>query len=45
MLTIAADPTHLGARVGITAVLNTWGSAMAHHPHSRYELSDYEWTG
>lgn len=33
MLTIAADPKHLGARIGITAVLHTWGSAMAHHPH------------
>jgi hypothetical protein len=31
--TIAADPKHLGARVGITAVLHTWGSAMTHHPH------------
>jgi predicted Zn-ribbon and HTH transcriptional regulator len=33
MLTIAADPEHLGARIGITAVLHTWGSAMTHHPH------------
>jgi hypothetical protein len=33
MLTIAADPRHLGARVGVTAVLHTWGSAMTHHPH------------
>jgi hypothetical protein len=33
MLTIAADPEHLGAKVGITAVLHTWGSAMTHHPH------------
>ena len=33
MLTIAADPKHLGARVGITAVLHTWGSALVHHPH------------
>jgi len=33
VLTIAADPKHLGARVGITAVLHTWGSAMTHHPH------------
>jgi hypothetical protein len=32
-LTIAADPRHLGARIGITAVLHTWGSAMTHHPH------------
>ena len=33
MLTIAADPKHLGAKIGITAVLHTWGSAMTHHPH------------
>jgi len=33
MLTIAADPRHLGARVGFTSVLHTWGSAMTHHPH------------
>ena len=33
MLTIAADPKHLGAHIGITAVLHTWGSAMTHHPH------------
>ncbi|RWE16610.1 MAG: IS91 family transposase [Mesorhizobium sp.] len=33
MLTIAADRKHLGARIGITAVLHTWGSAMTHHPH------------
>jgi len=33
MLTIAADPKHLGARIGITAVLHTWGSAITHHPH------------
>lgn len=33
MMTIAADPKHLGARIGITAVLHTWGSAMIHHPH------------
>jgi hypothetical protein len=33
MLTIAADLKHLGARIGITAVLHTWGSAMMHHPH------------
>ncbi|HEX2430727.1 MAG TPA: IS91 family transposase [Aestuariivirgaceae bacterium] len=32
-ITIAADPRHLGARIGITAVLHTWGSAMTHHPH------------
>ena len=33
VLTIAADPGHLGVRVGITAVLHTWGSALTHHPH------------
>ena len=33
MLTIAADPRHLGATIGITAVLHSWGSAMTHHPH------------
>ena len=33
MLTIAADPKHLGARIGITTVLHTWGSALTHHPH------------
>ena len=33
MLTIAADRRHLDARIGITAVLHTWGSAMVHHPH------------
>src|SRR5437667_2919635 len=32
-MTIAADPKRLGARIGITAVLHTWGSAMTHHPH------------
>ena len=31
--TIAADPKHLGARLGFTAVLHTWGSALTHHPH------------
>jgi hypothetical protein len=34
MLTIAADKKHLGARIGITAVLHTWGSAMTQNPHS-----------
>jgi hypothetical protein len=34
MLTIAADARHLGARIGITAVLHTWGSAMTLNPHS-----------
>jgi hypothetical protein len=31
--TIAADPKHLGARIGATLVLHTWGSALTHHPH------------
>jgi hypothetical protein len=34
LITIAADPKHLGARVGVTSVLHTWGSAMTHHPHA-----------
>jgi hypothetical protein len=33
LLTIAADPRHLGARIGFTAVLHSWGSALTHHPH------------
>ena len=33
LITIAADPKHLGARIGHTAVLHTWGSALTHHPH------------
>jgi Putative transposase/Transposase zinc-binding domain len=33
LITIAADPRHMGARIGITAVLHSWGSAMTHHPH------------
>jgi hypothetical protein len=32
-LTIAADPKHLGAQIGATLVLHTWGSALTHHPH------------
>jgi hypothetical protein len=33
MTTIAADPEHLGARIGVLSVLHTWGSALTHHPH------------
>ena len=33
VMTIAADPKRLGAKVGMTAVLHTWGSALTHHPH------------
>ena len=33
LIAIAADPKHLGARIGLTAVLHTWGSALTHHPH------------
>ena len=33
VMTIAADPRHLGARIGMTSVLHTWGSALTHHPH------------
>jgi hypothetical protein len=31
--TTPGDPKHLGAKIGITAVVHTWGSAMTHHPH------------
>lgn len=31
--TIAGDPKHLGAKIGFTSVLHTWGSALTHHPH------------
>src|SRR4029077_4431291 len=34
MITIAADPKHLGARIGVLPVLHTWGSALTHHPHA-----------
>jgi hypothetical protein len=33
LTTIAADPEHLGARIGVLSVLHTWGSALTHHPH------------
>lgn len=33
VMTIAADTKRLGARVGMTSVLHTWGSALTHHPH------------
>jgi Putative transposase/Transposase zinc-binding domain len=33
LITIAADPRHLGARIGVLSVLHTWGSALTHHPH------------
>ena len=33
LTTIAADPKHLGAHIGFTGVLHTWGSPMTHHPH------------
>jgi len=33
LITIASDPKHLGAHIGMTAVLHTWGSALTHHPH------------
>jgi hypothetical protein len=50
VLTIAADPKHLGARIGILSVLHTWGSAMTHHPHVHmivpgggFSLDDKSW--
>ncbi len=33
LTTIAGDPKHLGAKIGFTSVLHTWGSALSHHPH------------
>ena len=33
LIRIAADPKHLGAKLGVTVVLHTWGSALTHHPH------------
>jgi hypothetical protein len=33
LTTIAADPKHLGADIGLTAVLHTWGQNLQHHPH------------
>ena len=33
LITIAADPKHLGARIGLTAVLHSWGATLTHHPH------------
>ena len=32
LTTIAADPKHLGAAIGLTAVLHTWGQSLDHHP-------------
>jgi Transposase zinc-binding domain len=37
LITIAGDPKHLGARIGLTAVLHTWGSALTQNPHSGYQ--------
>ena len=36
LTTIAADPRHLGAQIGVTAVLDTWCQTLQHHPHIRY---------
>jgi len=33
LLTVAADPNHLGAKIGFTAILHTWGQPLMHHPH------------
>src|SRR6516162_2101456 len=33
LTTIGADPKHLGAQLGVTAVLHTWGQTLQHHPH------------
>ena len=36
LTTIAADPRHLGAQIGVTAVIHTWGQTLQQNPHSRY---------
>ncbi len=33
LMTLAADPKHLGAQIGVTLVLHIWGSALTHHSH------------
>jgi hypothetical protein len=33
LITIAADPKRLGARIGFLAVLHTWNQQVLHHPH------------
>jgi len=33
LLTIASDPKHLGAHIGLVALLHTWGQTLMHHPH------------
>ena len=50
IITIAADPRHLGARIGFTAILNTWGQNLLDHPHlhcvvpgGRLSLDGNEW--
>ncbi len=43
LITIAADPKHLGARIGFTGVLHTWGSAMIHHPHVHWIVLVDSW--
>ena len=43
MLTIAGDPKHLGAKIGVTSVLHTWGSAMTHHPQCPHDCAG-RWT-
>jgi hypothetical protein len=52
LITIAADPKHLGARIGILSVLHTWGSALTHHPHVHmivpgggFSLDGNSWVG
>ena len=50
LLTIDADPKHLGCRLGVTLVLHTWGSNLSHHPHVHgivpgwgFSLKDERW--
>ena len=43
LLEIAADPRHLGARIGFLAVLHTWGQNLLHHPHLHCVVPAEEW--
>src|SRR6476469_8239280 len=40
LTTIAADPRHLGAQIGVTAVLHTWGQTLQHQPLARRHTLD-----
>src|SRR5208283_4775353 len=41
LLEVAADPKHLGARIGVLMVLHTWGQKLEHHPHVHCSTNDH----